>query len=65
MRRPTGSECEEEAEAVDGKEVGWGLKGPLARGLLAEKGGWDKRRRRQSVEVCILVRNQIQNICCP
>ena len=59
MRRPTGSECEEEAEAVDGKEVGWGLKDPLARCLLAEKGGRD-RRRRQGVEVCILVGTEIQ-----
>ena len=63
--RPTGRECEEEAEAVDGKEVGGGLKSPLAHGLLAEKGVDDIRCRRQGVEVCILVGNEIHDISPP
>ena len=64
MRRHTGRECEEEAEAVDGKEVGGGLKSPLARCLLAGKGGRDKRRR-WGVEVRIVVGNEIHDIWCP
>ena len=64
MRRHTGRECEEEAEAVDGKEVGGGLKGPLARCLLAGKGGRDKRRR-WGVDVYIVVGNEIHDIWCP